>query len=435
MSNSRIILIVFLLQGLFLFGSCEKWRKLTADPMTFPTNLEVVWNAFFHSDGTADYFWDYEVANNQYIVVSNRYDRDEGGGKPRGIGVYNMQTGERHNAWKNDPGGIFAPSEFEYLQDCKVAGKNKDIILVYSGYDLFAYNLHSGQRMWRLNIPDEEAGSPKMSAIGDYAFISYGPGPLSKTWKRLAIVDIYSGEKTDVLQLYAEDNYDFAINPPSAYVNAEGDTLLFFTTSAWNFNKIHGRVHAYCYNMTIKQMIWINKQFTSDMDATSAQPPPFVIENNKLIVTSLRAIHCFNKYTGELIWQIEGLGFADRPPLYYEGKIYIRSGDPCILMCLDAQNGQKIWENTTLNPVPSPDGAMDIYKNRLYFSAWGPNAIYHLACVDIHTGHTLWTDRGPYGSISFGVFVNQETGYLYCNTGWSLMCVDLNKTPNGKKDK
>ncbi len=430
MNRIKAILILVFLQWSFLLVSCEKPNSPDLPAENYPTNLEVLWNAIFHSDRAGDYFWDYEIANGQYIVLANTNGRKND--KPRGIGIYNMQTGKRHPAWLNDPGSIFSATEFEDLSDCKIAGVNKDIILIYSAKELFGYSLHTGQRMWKLNIPNNRV---KMSAAVDHAFVTYGAnGGLSKSWYRLALVDVYSGKKVDILQLEIEDNYEFAINPPSAYVIG-GDTLLFFTTGAWNFDRGHGRVHAYCFNMTKKQMVWANKEFTMDTDATAFQLPPFVIENDKLIVTSMRAIHCFNRHTGKLVWQKEGLGFADRPPLYHKEKIYIRYGDPGALLCLDAQSGQTVWLNTAIDCIPAPNGKMDIYKDRLYFSAWGPNATHHLACVDIHTGKELWTDRGPYDNIAFGVLIDQKTGYLYCNTGWSLMCVDLNKTPNGGRNK
>jgi outer membrane protein assembly factor BamB len=166
------------------------------------------------------------------------------------------------------------------------------------------------------------------------------------------------------------------------------------------------------------------------MSASSANPPPFVIENDRLIITVRKGIYCLNKNTGEMIWQREGLGLADKPPLYHEGKLYVRSGNPCILMCLDAQSGEQLWINTIINPMAAPDGNMAVYKDKLYFTAWGQNATYHLACVDIQTGEELWRDLGPYGQICFGVLIDPKTGYLYCNSGRSTMCVDLNKTPN-----
>jgi outer membrane protein assembly factor BamB len=219
--------------------------------------------------------------------------------------------------------------------------------------------------------------------------------------------------------------------PPSAYVMGNGDTILFFTTSALNFETLEGRAYTYCYNLTQKRMVWINKPLSTErnISASASKSPPYLIENDKLIVTGRRMIWCLDQHTGELIWERDGLFTTGCNPLYHEGKLYIRANDPCILLCLDAQTGQTVWENTVINPLPAPDGNMAIYKDRLYFTAWGANVTFHLACIDIHTGKELWRDRGPYGSISFGVLIDQKTGYLYCNTGWSTLCVDLNKTP------
>jgi len=243
------------------------------------------------------------------------------------------------------------------------------------------------------------------------------------------MVNVYSGEKREILRLEIEDNHEFNINPPSAYVNNTGDTLLYFTTDGLNFDTDHYRADAYCYNLTKKQMVWKNKEFRTDMGASAFDPPPFVIENDRLIITTRKAISCLDKNTGAIIWQRANLGLADRPPLYWEGKLYIRSGDPCILMCLDAQTGMQIWENTVIDPIPAPEGRMAIYKDKLYFAVWGANATHHLGCVDINTGKELWRDRGPWGNICFDVLIDQKTGYLYCYTGWGTMCVDLNKTP------
>ena len=431
----RLLVFFFCFQFLVMAGSCQK--PIPPDPKPkpkpdipttkYPTNLEMVWLAPLCLDSAGGgWICDFQIANEQYIVVA-RYS----GERPQGIGVYNLQTGKRHTAWTNDPGGIFAAAESESLDDCVTAGKNKEIILIYNRRALFGYNLHTGQRLWTVPIQNA-AGIPKMSAQGDYAFISYSPnGASSKSWCRLVMVNVYSGEKIDILQLNIEDNYEFAINPPSAYTANDGDTLLYFTTDGWDFAEVHGRGVAYCFNLTKKQMLWVNKELTqtSNNGASSFDPPPFVIENDKLIITTRDAIACLNQYTGELIWERANLSLPDRPPLYWEGKLYIRSGDPCILLCLDAQSGQQLWINTIINPIPAPEGRMAIYKERLYFSAWGANATHHLACIDIHTGQELWHDRGPWGNIAFDVLIDQKTGYLYCYTGWATMCVDLNKTP------
>jgi len=427
MNRIKVTILILCLQCICTLGSCQKPPKPIPPikPPAFPTNLEVVWNAPIYSDSVSDIFLNHVFAADQYVVVANMFDSD--GGKPRGIGVYNKQTGERHSAWKNDPGGIFTPTELEDIKDCKIAGKNKDIILIYSGRDLLAYSLHSGQRMWGLT---DLLGEPEMTVTTDHVFIPYGQGTYSASWKRIAIVDVYSGVKRDVVELYAEDNYEICISTPSAYVNSERDTLLYYVTDAYNFSTAKGRIWAYCYNLTKKEMVWVNKQFTTSRSVSTAQPPPIAIENDKLIVASSHAIHCLNRLTGKLIWQKETFSMGGTMPhLYRDGWVYLRYGNPTTLLCLDAQTGQEIWKNTEVNPYPAFHGAMDIYDGKLYCSASGNYVDCHLVCVDAQTGKTLWVDGGPTGHIAFGVLIDQKTGYLYCNTGWSLMCVDLKKTP------
>ena len=255
----RIIITIFCLQWIFTVASCQKPPPEPPSKIPtskFPTNLEVVWLSPWCLDSAGgDYIWDFEVANEQYIVVANMYDGTTG--RPRGVGVYNMQTGQRHPAWQNEPGGIFGVGEYENVQDCRTAGKNKEIILIYSAESLFGYNLHNGQRMWKFNFPNNMFGIPHISANGDYAFVSYG---YEKSWSRLAMVNVYSGERRDVLQLEIEEKYEFDINPPSAYTNSNGDTLLYFTTDVLDFTQpVRYRADAYCYNLTKKQMLWENK--------------------------------------------------------------------------------------------------------------------------------------------------------------------------------
>ena len=60
----QILVSIFCFQLVFTVGSCQKPNPPEPPKSTiFPTNLEVLWNAPFHSDSTEDYFWDYEVAN------------------------------------------------------------------------------------------------------------------------------------------------------------------------------------------------------------------------------------------------------------------------------------------------------------------------------------------------------------------------------------
>jgi outer membrane protein assembly factor BamB len=67
------------------------------------------------------------------------------------------------------------------------------------------------------------------------------------------------------------------------------------------------------------------------MSVHASQPPPYIVENDKLIVTGRKMIWCLNQHTGELIWERDNVWSTFAPPLYHEGKLYIRANNPCIL--------------------------------------------------------------------------------------------------------
>jgi len=74
---------------------------------------------------------------------------------------------------------------------------------------------------------------------------------------------------------------------------------------------------------------------------------------------------------------------------------------------------------------------MDVYQDKLYFAGWGKTGddASLLYCMDAKTGQLLWEDHGPANAVAQGVIIDKQTGYLYALSGWSVFCVDLNKTP------
>ena len=390
-------------------------------PITTNTNLEIVWHVPFYSDSFPDFFWD-PVFSNDYVIFTNTYDMKQG--HERGVGVYHKATGKRHPAWQRDPGGII--DDVESLRDCQIGGVNENTVYLSTANSLYAYDIHTGNRLWRYKH-SPYYGSLLVSVFGKDVLHNYGPGALSKSWYKIAKFDNASGNKTNIVQLFIENNYKFLIETPAWTTNKENDTLLLFLTSGWNFDKVDGKVNAYCYNMTKQEMVWEKKGFTNDKDATKYAP--LVIENNKVIFQSLRAIHCMDIASGELVWQHEYLdnGTSATRLLYYNDKLFFRmqSGD---IYCYEPQTGQIVWSNTSIEAFPAPDGRMDAYKDKLYLTAYPAGGVY-LYCLSISTGELLWKDKGPAEVIQGGVIIDQKTGYLYCHSDWSVMCIDLNKSP------
>jgi outer membrane protein assembly factor BamB len=131
--------------------------------------------------------------------------------------------------------------------------------------------------------------------------------------------------------------------------------------------------------------------------------------------------------SGELVWQHEYMpdAISSTPLLYYNGKLFSRTAKGFIY-CYDAQSGQILWSNVSVEAIPAPDGRMDAYKDKLYLTASSGGYVY---CISISTGELLWKDKGPAEVIQGGIIIDQKTGYLYCHSDWSIMCIDLNKSP------
>jgi len=419
-------LILLMVLPLLAGASCK--REPEPDPLKpnyhasrYPTKLSVVWHVPFHSDSIGDRFLN-PLLTKDYLILSNRWDDIEN--KRRGIGVFHKLTGKRHAAWLDDPGGILDFND--RLLDCKIGGVNNDIIFVSNRYRIYAFDLNTKQRLWKTAISDEGAALSYISIVGGKPFLAYSF--YDDTRARLARFDIQSSQKEDIIELLTEDNYPGSIRPLEWLVAGNGDTLLFFTTSEWNFITTRGRIKAYCYNLTQREIVWKKSDFSVDHDAGVF--PPIVTNEQNILMFGARSIHCFNIATSELLWQYDYSAvetFSFTPPLYRNGKLYMRE-DTGILYCYDAATGTELWSNKTINAIPAPHGSMDIYDGYLYFSGWRESEI-GLYCVSAHTGELRWFDQGPNGVISYGVLVDQNLGYLYCQSGIFVMCIDLKKTP------
>lgn len=433
MKSMTKFLIAILFFPLLLASGCCKDCDDPNPPVptpTHPTNLDIVWQRSYYSDSLPEIYLDPIFWNDYVICCSEAASNDN---KEQGIRVFHKTTGEDHPAWNHDPGGIV--DLHDYFSCIQLGGANQSTLFAGSSKYLYAIDLNSGQKIWKLTH-DPYISIHKFSMLGDAPLQIYKPwtGGLSTTWCRVAKYEPLTCNKTDLIEIWMEDDYKFIIMPSTWTMNAHHDTLLLFLTSGWNQSLINGQVNAYCYNVTQKQMVWKKQNFTLDDDASAH--PPVILPNNKVVFQGLRSFHCFDIETGELIWQHEYLpaieGFSPTPLLYADEKLLIRSQTGNIL-CFDAQSGQELWINTNAKAYPAPDGRMDVYDGKLYLTGYPAGGEFPLMCFSVETGELLWKDEGPFGRVISGVIIDQNTGYLYCFSDWTMMCVDLNNTPLKKK--
>ena len=426
----NLLTFIFCLQLLFAMGACKKppiSQPPTPNPpvvqATDSSELSIVWSKNFQHDSISVSFIDPFFSGDYIVFASQGFNDMET--PPADIRIFHKLTGESHSSWQHNRGSLFDRRE---IDDCIVGGSNQNTIFATNQLELYAFDINTRQRLWKKNL-SPYYGLHRISTMGTAVLQNYGPS--NRLWGRIASFDPLTGQERIVTQINIRDNYEFRIRPPAWTVNAAGDTLLLCLTGGYNFGTMGHLIDAYCYNVSQEKMEWHQKDLTPKGASEGGRTIPIIIDNNKVIFQGLLSIHCFDIGTGEEIWQYDMSrkeGFGDSPFVYYKGKLLIR-GATGTLYCYDAQTGQLLWQNTAIKAFPTPWGRMDTYNDKLYFSAWGENATHHLACVDINIGEELWRDRSPYGQVHYGVIIDQQTGYLYCSTKWSIMCVDLNKTP------
>ncbi|MBP5413083.1 MAG: PQQ-binding-like beta-propeller repeat protein [Bacteroidales bacterium] len=435
----RLLLIVLVCLSCLCRCNCkEKPRPIDRLDSTFfyPTDLSVVWIRPYHSDtsfdgrGTPLFVGDYVIfVNNSGIYPKNS-----------GFGVYDKKTGEKHPAWQGEVGEQLG--EWDKLTMAHLAGVHNELLIVSSHFKTYAFDINSGTKIWTKYLNYTQLVTSVN--FGDY-YLVYEPDVKTNIVVRL---DAYTGNRTDYFShVYQNDTYKMiSINPPSAYIDKSGDTLLCSITSDWDSHEPDGRVWAYCYNTTQKRMQWVNKNFTDERDACGNIPPPILYDHDKWIVQTLRGLHSLDANTGELIWKKlywtsyffkDSIGggaelFSETPVTLWQDKLYMRSiyGN---VYCIDARTGQEIWRNTSICATTNGiAGELPIYQGRLYVAGVGSDEtgyiFYGLTCLDAYTGRELWRDEGPVGQVWAPIAIDQETGYLYAGSCQYIMCIDLNKT-------
>jgi outer membrane protein assembly factor BamB len=426
MQNRIIYIISSLVFCCALNTACDKKPILPEGLGTeYKTKLEVVWTRYFHSDKIGGELFLDPIFWNDYVIISSSHGSHYT--KQRGIRVLHKATGEDHPVWGHEPGGVVDYGHF--IECIHIGGQNNNILFTgYSQY-LYAVDLNTGQRVWK-HTHGNNIGINKFSMLGNVPFQIYKPytGGLSTSWCRIAKCDINTGEKTDLVETWMEDDYEFLLDPPTWTTNETGDTLIMFLYGGWNFQLVKGLVKAYCYNITQKRMEWEKRDFVAGEDACFNIP--IIINNNKVVFQAAKSLYCFDISSGDLIWKYNPTpmeSYSGTPMLYRDEKLYIR----CVsgkVTCLNAQTGAMLWK-TRNEYIPAPNGRMDIYNGKLYLAAWGDNVEFYLYCLSAENGDFIWQDKGPFNKISGGVTIDQNTGYLYCTNNREIMCIDLNKSP------
>ena len=393
--------------GTFCFHACKELPPAEAfSPSN--TRLHVVWSKPFYADSSLVDILPPIVTDRCVAWLGRPYNK-----LTCHIAVFDKTNGNSPPAWKD---GAKCESN-DMTNHFLIGGNNNDILFCVTRKSLHAFSIPTGQSLWT-------------SVLEGYVVDNFGrPSIVGADILVLSNADIYTTPSVQYIERYHAAtgqktnpfSFDESVNTVQWTVNADNDTLLFFSGGATN---------AYCYNLTQNGVVWKCNVPNVDYGRWTSFPP-IIAENNYVLFQYSEKVSCLDFSTGEIIWEITTNNIEDCPILYVEGKVVVRPRYGNV-SCYDVRNGNLLWKNTDLTVLDDPNSKMDVYKGNLYL-ATKHNALYtspsYLYCLSLETGSVNWFDPGPDKGVCGNVTIDQHTGYLYCHSDWSVICIDLNKTP------
>ncbi len=138
------------------------------------------------------------------------------------------------------------------------------------------------------------------------------------------------------------------------------------------------------------------------------------IENNKLFLSELDLVRCFNVDTGEELWKfyMGNLGFSC-PPIAVS-KFVIVGGGHSKITCLDSETGKNMW---TFYPDTFASFSPAYLNGRVYVN----DGIGHVYCLDIQTGDLIWKREMGRNSSSH---LSLDGERIFVGTSEGIICLE-----------
>lgn len=351
----------------------------------------------------------------------------------RYLQLKDLETGE--NLWTWD--------EFQF----KSTGTLRQSIALYPGAMLlhdasttYYINTTTGQTIWKSRNP-ELAMRPYPAFLGNKYFVP-GISLYSQQKRRgeptIFVADTRSGDFRELVMPPLRDEYAYT-QPDSVYYRGSMLNIEAFSRNGTDylvvpftepgpqdqFNSTRG--YFGLYNVSEKKWIYERIVIRPDYGGASSSVKP-IVHDDKVYVTSLTTIGCFDLMTGKEIWrrQLSDMftGFND---MILVGDKLLLNGDNATLYCVDADSGLPRWTQKA-----------SVLTSDLYHQDGVIYYIYtkYLLAVDIETGKLLWDIPSPDVKMRdrmdswFTGFVtgipakNGGKGRIFASTNYNVYCFE-----------
>ncbi|MCE7062373.1 PQQ-binding-like beta-propeller repeat protein [Dyadobacter sp. CY343] len=395
------------------------------------TQLPHVWKSSRSDGGLAlGMYRGYFIGEKGLLCVATRKSADPAG--EFYLQLKDVNSGE--NIWIWDD--FFEKKLARPLNRSIVVHENKLIL-----HDLWAdycIDAQTGSTVWK-RIRGFGSAS-ELTNINDKYFIT-GLSKESKDAKKIDdaifIGDFKSGQVEQLVKPDYSAEYPF-FNGQSTYIGSiyrfktftkDGNDLLLIPYDEIGPEVKYNNNRSFfgLYNISQRAWIYNRKPLSLEEDGSSPSLMP-IIHDDKVFLTSLNSLGCFELPTGKRIWQyrLTEVHTSFRDMLLVDGKMVISSLDGN-LYCVDAKNGTQLWA--------SPSGAFssDIYHQDGVL--YGINGDFLRAC-ELKTGQVLWELKSLDGKLDgrddseFEGFVtglpgaNGKKGRIFATTNLNIYCFE-----------
>lgn len=328
----------------------------------------------------------------------------------------------------DDPADIYDGEKISHL-----ATKGNDLF-VNSWNEVYKLDALQGKTVWKSDANLVNLyGHPRFALLGDRLLHQRHPGDDHET--SLLSYNPESGEFDKIFQMFSAVNngYVSSFESFAAYPKNNGDTLLLFQNRQINFQTFKDRIDLYALNLRTLEVEW--KRDSIDQEGNSSVQSMLVV-GDKVYFMGVITLFCIDARNGQTIWEKRfnksyPVGQLNETLLFttlviVDGKLIVKPTDKH-MYAIDPENGNEIWKLD--NAATSPE-SMSVYKDLVLFPSSGKDGIFaHRVSDGKLMGRLLSpnvSDSKYSGAqIVTGIAVDEKEGLLFCTDGYFGMCFKI----------
>jgi outer membrane protein assembly factor BamB len=227
------------------------------------------------------------------------------------------------------------------------------------------------------------------------------------------------GHSDSLITFQMVGNYELYLEPPSLYVQSDGDSLIVFRLGSLNFALADGRQDLIAFNLSTRAIEWRVDDFEPTGDC-NVRPP--TVYDGKVYVLGKYTLHCFDANTGEQLWvQDEPDGLLGSVSLVIaEGKV-ITKPSSTRMKAYDPQTGALLWDVNS--SVVSPNGSV-YYNGHVFVTGAEPDIFVHRISDGKLVYRKSMKDR--FGELYKPIAIDPESGLLFTADKKNALCFKIN---------